>query len=449
MEDESLIIEDGSLDDENPVDSYSENAEIRAEDPENSENIENSETSENQANVGIIGCAAMVVNAALGAGMLNFPFAFLKAGGIINSIGLQLVVICLAFYGMRVLAKSVDRLQARLPGTSIKTSSYEGVMELEGGLFLGNLTKACVALYSFGTCVAFVIIIGDMVASVFGASHRTLGILVVSPLLLALSVPKNISFLKHASVLGVFSVVAVSGAILYETSQSEFTAEQHGQEELLFSTSKLSFLQAFPSICFAYQCHISAVPIYATSLKSRSIPRWNSVVSLAFLAILAVNSITGAAGYLKFQGTTLPDILSNFNESSVIDTARVFMTISIISSYGVLTFCGKTAVLNVIRSGNEENSDDGRFQQGIYYCLTGIWVAGSICLGIYVPDISNVIGVIGNLAAAFIFIFPGLVSIKTRVETDFRLKKLVLPVAMVVFGVFLMGVCLTMNFQEF
>lgn len=309
------------------------------------------------------------------------------------------------------------------------------------------------ALYSFGTCVAFVIIIGDMVASVFGASHRSLGILVVSPLLLALSVPKNISFLKHASVLGVFSVVAVSGAILYETSQSEFTAEQHDdvEEGLLFSTSKLSFLQAFPSICFAYQCHISAVPIYATSLKSRSIPRWNSVVSLAFLVILAVNSITGAAGYLKFQGTTLPDILSNFHESSVIDTARVFMTISIISSYGVLTFCGKTAVLNVI--GTEHNENSGSFndssQQIIYYSLTTIWVFGSICLGIYVPDISNVIGVIGNLAAAFIFIFPGLVSIKNRVETESHSRKLVLPVAMVVFGVFLMGVCLTMNFQEF
>ena len=62
-------------------------------------------------------------------------------------------------------------------------------------------------------------------------------------------------------------MVAVSGAILYETSQSEFTAEQHGQGELLFSTSKLSFLQAFPSICFAYQCHISAVPIYRRNEK--------------------------------------------------------------------------------------------------------------------------------------------------------------------------------------
>ena len=67
-----------------------------------------------------------------------------------------------------------------------------------------------------------------------------------------------------------FSVVAVSGAILYETSQSEFTAEQHNdvEEGLLFSTSKLSFLQAFPSICFAYQCHISAVPIYRRNEKT-------------------------------------------------------------------------------------------------------------------------------------------------------------------------------------
>ena len=163
----------------------------------------------------------------------------------------------------------------------------------------------------------------------------------------------------------------------------------------------------------------------------------------------------GFSDLFKFSDSrlvsTLPDILSNFHESSVIDTARVFMTISIISSYGVLTFCGKTAVLNVI--GSEYNENSGSFndssQQIIYYSLTTIWVFGSICLGIYVPDISNVIGVIGNLAAAFIFIFPGLVSIKNRVETESHSRKLVLPVAMVVFGVFLMGVCLTMNFQEF
>ena len=156
----------------------------------------------------------------------------------------------------------------------------------------------------------------------------------------------------------------------------------------------------------------------------------------------------------------MPDILSNFHRSSVIDAARVFMAISIISSYGVLTFCGKTALLNCFKSrGNDdeeieeliENGDsDSSFKDWLiknwfYYSITIVWVVGSILLGIYVPDISNVISLIGNLAAAFIFIFPGLLSIKAiRGLTG----QLVLPIAMVVFGVFLMGVCLTLDIQQ-
>lgn len=54
MEDESLIIEDGSLNDEN-----SENLSENPENPENSENTGRSDTPENRANVGIVGCAAM------------------------------------------------------------------------------------------------------------------------------------------------------------------------------------------------------------------------------------------------------------------------------------------------------------------------------------------------------------------------------------------------------
>ena len=63
MEDESLIIEDGSLNDENSG-NFSGNPENpdnseNPENPENSENTERSDTPENRANVGIVGCAAM------------------------------------------------------------------------------------------------------------------------------------------------------------------------------------------------------------------------------------------------------------------------------------------------------------------------------------------------------------------------------------------------------
>merc|ERR1712048_202609 len=141
------------------------------------------------------------------------------------------------------------------------------------------------------------------------------------------------------------------------------------------------------------------------------------------------------------------------------------MAVSIISSYGVLTFCGKTAVLNCSKWYNQNTDNQVEVttlgdssntwnlawnsRNVFHYSLTVFWVVGSISIGLYVPDISSVISLIGNLAAAFIFIFPGLVSIKAQLRGNSRVKQLVLPIAMVVFGIMLMGVCLTLTIQKF
>lgn len=248
--------------------------------------------------VDICGCAAMVVNAALGAGMLNFPYAFSAAGGVTNAVCLQFMVIALGFYGMIALAKAVNSSYADDPGGNLTPqllkSSYEGIMEIYGGKRLGLITKLCISLYAFGTCITFTIIIGDMIDSIFGSTYRTVGILAISPVLLILVLPRDISFLKHASIVGVIAVVVVTVAIVYETIFCD--------DEILLTNSKNSveFLRAFPSICFAYQCHISAVPIYATSLATPSLARWVRVLALAFGTIFLVNSITGAVGFWRF-----------------------------------------------------------------------------------------------------------------------------------------------------
>lgn len=46
---------------------------------------------ESRATTGIFGATFIVINAAMGAGMLNFPDAFRNAGGIISGMFLQLV----------------------------------------------------------------------------------------------------------------------------------------------------------------------------------------------------------------------------------------------------------------------------------------------------------------------------------------------------------------------
>lgn len=47
------------------------------------------------------------------------------------------------------------------------------------------------------------------------------------------------------------------------------------------------------------------------------------------------------------------------------------------------------------------------FEQRCRVILTVLWVAVTLLIAIYVPDMSEVISVIGGISAFFIFIFPG------------------------------------------
>lgn len=47
------------------------------------------------------------------------------------------------------------------------------------------------------------------------------------------------------------------------------------------------------------------------------------------------------------------------------------------------------------------------FESRSRYVLTVLWIAVTLLIAVFVPDISKVISVIGGISAFFIFIFPG------------------------------------------
>ncbi|TSM20291.1 putative sodium-coupled neutral amino acid transporter 7 [Bagarius yarrelli] len=81
-----------------------------------------------------LGAVFIVVNAALGAGLLNFPAAFYMAGGVVSGVVLQMVS---------------------------NESTYQEVVRAVCGKVLGTVCEIAIAVYTFGTCIAFLIIIGD------------------------------------------------------------------------------------------------------------------------------------------------------------------------------------------------------------------------------------------------------------------------------------------------
>ena len=97
----------------------------------------------------------LIVNAALGAGLLNFPKAFEEAGGIAVAIIVQGILLFFIVSSLNILAYAADR------NSSEPAATIENVVGQSVGRIGRILTSFCVAIYCFGVTVTFMIVIGD------------------------------------------------------------------------------------------------------------------------------------------------------------------------------------------------------------------------------------------------------------------------------------------------
>ncbi|KAE8609216.1 hypothetical protein XENTR_v10011744 [Xenopus tropicalis] len=178
------------------------------------------------------GAVFIVVNAALGAGLLNFPAAFSAAGGITASISLQLVLLLFIISGLVILAHCADACSER---------TYQEVVRGVCGRTAGVFCEVLIAVYTFGTCIAFFIIIGDQLDKLLGAMMHTkaesplpwyadrkftisvTGILLILPL----SLPREISVQKYASFLSVLGTCYVTVIVIVRCIWPDTTIPSH------------------------------------------------------------------------------------------------------------------------------------------------------------------------------------------------------------------------------
>lgn len=107
---------------------------------------------------GSLGTIFLIVNATLGAGMLNFPQAFDKAGGVGTSIVAQIFSLIFIIAALVILASCSDYTR-----TNTMQDTFAGLC----GPKVLRICGICVVLYSFGCCLTFLIIVGDQFDRVF------------------------------------------------------------------------------------------------------------------------------------------------------------------------------------------------------------------------------------------------------------------------------------------
>jgi len=393
------------------------------------------------------GSIFLIVNAALGAGLLNMPKAFDQAGGVMTAILVQAVLLVFIVTALLILAMTSNIRKSR---------TLQEVMFTAAGVWGRRATSAIITVYCFGTCITFLIIIGDQFDRAFASLvgndycltwylHRDF-VMPASSILLILPMcySKNIDFLKYVSAFGVFIILYVVALIFVEYAEGEHIPGTIKTKP----DTWFDMFMVIPVICFGYQCHVSVIPIYSC-MQHRDIKNF-AIASSTAIAI-CVFTYTGAAtfGYLTFGNLIYEDIISNYNASKPsVMMALVAISLKTYTTYPILLFCGREGFSTILKElfAISDTEAKEKFRRSL---IVTVWFFTTILIAIEIPNIGAVIHMLGSLAAIFIFVFPGVCLLQTTIIYDSPVDswsakaKICIALIFIVLGFFLFGVVVT------
>uniref|UniRef100_A0A3Q4GP62 Sodium-coupled neutral amino acid transporter 7 n=1 Tax=Neolamprologus brichardi TaxID=32507 RepID=A0A3Q4GP62_NEOBR len=412
------------------------------------DSVRQPESDRRSSGVSPIGAVFIVVNAALGAGLLNFPAAFNMAGGVTAGFVLQMFMLIFIITGLVILGYC---------SLVSNEATYQEVVRATCGKVTGVVCEVAIAIYTFGTCIAFFIVIGDQLdrghnaegeADHFWYTNRKFTISLTAILvILPLSIPKEIGFQKYAtlSVMGTWYVTIVV-IIKYFWPDKEVTPGY-----VPTSASWTAVFNAMPTICFGFQqCHVSSVPVF-NSMRRKEIRPWGLVVTFSMLICLFVYTGT-VCGFLTFGSSVSQDVLMSYPPDDIaVAIARAFIIVCVVTSYPILHFCGAVIEGLWLRFQGEQVEVCVRRERRRRILQTLVWFIITLVLALFIPDIGRVISLIGGLAACFIFVFPLCLMQAKLSETDVRSAwhgLVIFSVAMVTLGAFIFGLTTTNSIYQ-
>uniref|UniRef100_A0A8C3KKB9 Solute carrier family 38 member 8 n=1 Tax=Calidris pygmaea TaxID=425635 RepID=A0A8C3KKB9_9CHAR len=364
------------------------------------------------------GAVFIMLKSALGAGLLSFPWAFSRAGGAAPALLVELGSLVFLVSGLAVLGYAAA-LSAQ--------PTYQGVIRVVCGAAVGKLCEVCFLLNLFMISVALLRVVGDQLEKLCDSLYpnatlsgdpllppwymdqrftlSALCVLVIFPL----SVPREIGFQKYSSILGTLASCYLTLVIIlkYHLQAESLSSPEPPQSSR--ASSWASVFSVIPTICFGFQCHEACVAIYS-SMRNQNFSHWVTVSVLSMLICLLIYSLTGLYGYLTFGEAVASDVLMSYpGNDPVIIVARLLFGISIITIYPIVVLLGRSVVRDMWvtpKRGTMEVTEAHERQSRVV--LTVAWMATTLTITLFVPDIGKVIELIGGISAFFIFIFPGL-----------------------------------------
>ncbi|KAL5247249.1 hypothetical protein ACHWQZ_G019196 [Mnemiopsis leidyi] len=361
----------------------------------------------------MIGAIFILMNAVLGAGILEFPYMFSKVGLITALLFLAFLLLCSGTSHI-VLAKAVDLAES---------PNYHELVGKICGRFALSSAQVFLILYCFGSTATYMVTAGDQLQEVcFYSTNTTVdahrfycdrhflipmcSVVVILPVIWF----KNISAFGYVSFFSVASVFYLVAAVYFEY----LNMDQRAPINPWYppdSADPIKILSVLPTMSFAYQCHMTSVPLYG-ELTGRSVSKYGVVVGVAMFLATSAYLVVGYTGFAIFGGDVDPDIILSFPADSIVMTVgRVAITLSVCMTYPVVLFIGRSALEGFAKQITQRTSfplRDGN--EKFRLASIALWFLFTALFATFASGIKDVISVVGSIAALFMFFYPGCIT---------------------------------------
>lgn len=383
---------------------------------------------------------ATVINNIIGGGLLALPFTFKRA-----SLYPGIAAMC--------VTGTLNCITMVLIGTACEISGARNYKEL-GQICFGTranmLISLVMALYTFGSCISYIVLIGDNLPQVllrgvdpntvadsnptlaFFANRATMAVASAILVLFPLSSQRNLSALRYTARVAFLCIVYVVCMLVSKCIQGP----RAPPEDIVYVDKGTGIFVGFPITMVAFCMHYNT-PRFYFELEGHNPWRFGWIATACFGFTLVVYQATAVSGYLLFGTSTKGDILENFgNDDNLAFAARVALSIVMLFSYPLAfnsyrasfvalsplwvqerMVAGPALAQGYIAQQEKEQGElSAMYKLWVrvscdwpHYLITAVLVSLSVGVAIAIPQIELVLGYKGALGGTIIvYILPGL-----------------------------------------
>lgn len=359
---------------------------------------------------GLVGCAANLVNAIVGSGIVGIPYAIKQSGFL---AGIVLVILC-AF----LTEKSLRLLVAT--AKHVHCPSYETTAEAAFGVAGFRFVAINMLIMAYGAMLSYLMIVKECFSALFGVDpenvpvRRSILLVISLAVQFPLSTKRDMADLAFTSRL---SVIIDTLLVFFVACNAPWASslERIGGTTGLFQDVVRydTLFVGLGVLSFAFVCQHSAF-IIAGSLEKPTIARWSIVTksALALCGFLAL--LCGVSGYVGFLDETRGNVLQNLpSDSWTASVARAMLGCTMLFVYPLESFVARHVCVVLLFAGRRAHEGDDSTilnRRDRRVGLTALLYLSAVIPAAIFDDLGPVLAVSGAIGGSSLsYIGPGLV----------------------------------------